>query len=69
MSFTNIQNLSFLSIQEIEEKVNDLKTEIINLNIQKATRQNIKPHIFKHKKHELSQLLTLQTKKSKKDDK
>nr|AOM64673.1 ribosomal protein L29 [Riquetophycus sp.] len=65
MSFTVIQDIENLTLEEIEEKINCLKIEIINLNIKKATRQNIQPHIFKHKKHELSQLLTIQTKKYK----
>ena len=35
-----------------------LKT-LLDLKIKKATRQTFKPHEFKHKKFELSKLITL----------
>nr|YP_009295633.1 ribosomal protein L29 [Mastocarpus papillatus]AOL58117.1 ribosomal protein L29 [Mastocarpus papillatus] len=63
MTFTKIKNIKHLTTQEIEEKIITLKKDILKLEIKKATRQTFKPHIFKHKKHELAQLLTLETQK------
>lgn len=63
MSFSNIKAIRKLNIDEIEKKITEIKIEILKLNIQKAARQKIKPHIFKHKKHELAQLLTVRTQK------
>lgn len=58
MSFTKIKDMKNLSLQEIEDKIQQIKIEILNLKIKAATRQTIKNHTFKHKKHELAQILT-----------
>lgn len=50
-----------LSIEEIQDKIIKIKKEIIELNIKKATKQNIKSHTLKEKKHELAQILTIET--------
>ena len=65
MSLSKIQDFDNLTIKEIENKISKLKIEILNFKIQKATRQNIKPHVFKHTKHTIAQLLTLKTQKVK----
>lgn len=61
MAFTKIKNMRTLTSQEIKQKIIELKKELFQLEIKKATRQSFKSHIFKHKKHELAQLLTLET--------
>ncbi len=53
-----------LNLSEIQEKIIQLKKEIILLKIKKITQQNIKPHLIKNKKHLLAQLLTIETIKS-----
>ena len=63
MTFSKIATIRELNIDEIEARITEIKIEILKLNIQKAARQTIKPHIFKHKKHELAQLLTIRTQK------
>lgn len=63
MSFNKIETIKKLTSNEINEKIIDLKKEIFNLKFQQATKQKVKPHIFKHKKHELAQLLMIETKR------
>nr|UAD88889.1 ribosomal protein L29 [Gracilariopsis chorda] len=59
MSLPNIKDIQNLNAKEIEVKIIELKKEIFQLKLQKSTRQNIKPHLFKHKKHQIAQLLTI----------
>nr|WCH56368.1 ribosomal protein L29 [Hypnea sp.] len=63
MAFTKINDFQNLTIKKIDEKIFDIKKEILNLEIQKSTKQSIKNHLFKNKKHTLAQLLTLKTQK------
>lgn len=62
MSFSKISELEKLSKNKIEEQILEIKKDIINLKIKQATKQQIKSHIFKHKKHTLAQLLMLEKK-------
>lgn len=61
MSFQNISSIQHLPKEEIQKKIVHLKKEILELKIRKSTRQTVENHVFKHKKHELAQLLTLKT--------
>lgn len=63
MAFTKIKSIQDLTRQEIEKRIIEIKKDILELKIKKSTRQSFKPHMFKHKKHELAQLLTIETKK------
>lgn len=49
-----------LTIEKIQNKIIELKKELILLNIKKVTKQNIKSHLIKKNKYQISQLLTLQ---------
>jgi large subunit ribosomal protein L29 len=60
MALTKVQDLRDLSDQEIETQILDLKRQLFDLRLQKATRQEVKPHQFKHARHQLAQLLTLE---------
>nr|QCI07265.1 ribosomal protein L29 [Hypnea pannosa] len=64
MGFNKISNFQNLNIEEIDENILKLKKEILDLQIKKSTKQSIKNHYFKHKKHEIAQLLTLKTQKN-----
>nr|YP_010902722.1 ribosomal protein L29 [Hypnea nidulans]WCH54577.1 ribosomal protein L29 [Hypnea nidulans] len=64
MGFNKISNFQNLSIEEIDNHIFKRKKDILDLQIQKSTKQSIKNHQFKHKKHEIAQLLTLKTKKN-----
>nr|QVY58039.1 50S ribosomal protein L29 [Betaphycus gelatinus] len=63
MSFQKIESIKNLNIKEIEKKIIEIKKEIFDLQIKKYTRQSLKNHIFKHKKHKLAQLMTIATQK------
>lgn len=63
MSFHKIESIKNLNIEEIEQNILEIKKEIFDLQIKKYTRQALKNHIFKHKKHKLAQLMTLATQK------
>nr|YP_010196408.1 ribosomal protein L29 [Gracilaria cearensis]UAD83805.1 ribosomal protein L29 [Gracilaria cearensis] len=59
MTLPKFKHIKHLTRSEIQKKIIELKKEIFELKIKQATRQNIKPHLFKHKKHQLAQLLTI----------
>lgn len=67
MSFTKISDFNNLTIEEIQNEINKLKIEVLHLKIKKVTRQDIKPHTFKHKRHNIAQLSTLKTQKIKRE--
>ena len=58
MSLPKINDIRHLNNDEIEQRTIELKIEILNLKIKQITQQDIKTHLFKHKKRELAQLLT-----------
>ena len=64
MSFSKIDDIKNLTYKDLEEQIIEVKREIFDLKIKKATRQDIKPHLFKHQKHKLAQLLTIQSSKT-----
>nr|YP_010903517.1 ribosomal protein L29 [Hypnea cryptica]WCH55970.1 ribosomal protein L29 [Hypnea cryptica] len=63
MGFNKIKDLQTLNIEEIDKNIFKLKKEILDLQIKKFTKQSIKNHEFKHKKHKIAQLLTLRANK------
>jgi large subunit ribosomal protein L29 len=46
--------------EQIAERVLEVKKELFQLRFQQGTRRLDKPHQFKHLKHELAQLLTVE---------
>ncbi|MCT7985765.1 50S ribosomal protein L29 [Laspinema sp. A4] len=60
MAFPKMADIANLSDEEINEQILSLKRELFTLRLQKATRRLEKTHLFKHKRHQLSQLLTLE---------
>ena len=61
MALSNFQTLKELDNNQIEEEIIKSKKELFNLRLQRATRQSFKSHEFKHLKHKVAQLLTLET--------
>ena len=53
--------VSKLSDNEIQEKINDIRRELFDLRFQRATRQLTETHRFKKARVELAQLLTIQS--------
>lgn len=68
MSSNNNKTIHHLSIEETQNRIIEIKKEIIELNIKKATKQNIKSHILKEKKYKLAKLLTIETIKLKQEN-
>ncbi|MGB8701498.1 MAG: 50S ribosomal protein L29 [Thermosynechococcaceae cyanobacterium] len=60
MALSKMSELRTLSSEEIETRIDELKRELFNLRFQSATRQTVQPHQFKHVRHTLAQLMTLQ---------
>lgn len=60
MAFPKMSDIQNLSDEEVNEQILSLKKELFTLRLQKATRRLEKTHLFKHKRHQLSQLLTLE---------
>jgi large subunit ribosomal protein L29 len=46
--------------QQIADRVLEVKKELFQLRFQQGTRRLDKPHQFKHLKHELAQLMTVE---------
>nr|ALG63602.1 ribosomal protein L29 [Guillardia theta] len=61
MALSNFQDLKELDNNKIEDEIINSKKELFNLRLQRATRQSFKSHNFKHLKHKVAQLLTLET--------
>lgn len=64
MALSKMSDLKNLSVAEIDAKVQELKKELFDLRFQKATKETIQPHRFKHIRHEIAQLLTLKQQQS-----
>ena len=60
MSLPKISDSRKLNDQELEARVLELKRQLFDLRFKKGTRQLDKPHQFKHIRHEISQLLTVE---------
>jgi large subunit ribosomal protein L29 len=67
MALSKMSDLRSLSSDEVETQIEELKRELFNLRFQKATRQPVKSHQFKHARHKLAQLKTLQREQQVKD--
>ncbi len=60
MALPKIDEVRNLSDQELEEQILATKRELFNLRFQKGTRRLEKPHQFKHNRHRLAQLMTVE---------
>lgn len=60
MSLPKIDEVRNLSEQELDEQILAVKRQLFELRMQKATRQLDKPHQFKHARHRLAQLMTVE---------
>ena len=61
MSFSDIRELRKLDSDTIDEKIISIQKELADLRVKKATRQEFKPHVFKQKRLNLAQLLTIKS--------
>jgi len=60
MPLPKVDEVKGLSDQELSDQITTVKKELFQLRFQKATRQMDKPHQFKHKRHRLAQLMTIE---------
>ncbi|MBD1860514.1 MULTISPECIES: 50S ribosomal protein L29 [Trichocoleus] len=60
MSLPKIDEVKNLSDEELNERILAVKRQLFELRMQKATRQLEKSHQFKHARHQLAQLMTVE---------
>ncbi|BBA79043.1 50S ribosomal protein L29 [cyanobacterium endosymbiont of Rhopalodia gibberula] len=60
MPLPKIENVRKLSDEELVNEILATKRQLFNLRFQQATRRLEKTHEFKHARHRLAQLLTVE---------
>jgi large subunit ribosomal protein L29 len=60
MPLPKIENARKLNDEELVNEILAAKRQLFNLRFQQATRRLEKPHEFKHVRHSLAQLLTVE---------
>jgi large subunit ribosomal protein L29 len=60
MPLPKVDEVRDLSDQELEEQIVATKRQLFELRFQKGTRRLEKPHEFKHARHRLAQLMTVE---------
>ena len=60
MSLTKIKEARELSSAAVAEQILAVKRQLMDLRLQQATGRLDKPHLFKHAKHRLAQLMTVE---------
>jgi large subunit ribosomal protein L29 len=60
MAFPKMKDLRSLTDREVEAQILGIKRELFGLRMKQATKQPVNPHEFKHAKHRLGQLMTLE---------
>ncbi|MER3491349.1 MAG: 50S ribosomal protein L29 [Mastigocladus sp. ERB_26_2] len=61
MPLPKISEARELSDEKLAEEIIAVKKQLFQLRLQKATRQLEKPHLFRHARHRLAQLLTVES--------
>jgi large subunit ribosomal protein L29 len=60
MPLPKVEDARQLSDQELQDQIIEVKRELFQLRFQKGTRQLEKTHQFKHARHRLAQLMTVE---------
>lgn len=60
MALSKIKEVRELSDSQLADEIVAAKRQLFELRMQQATRRLEKPHQFKHAKHRLAQLLTVE---------
>lgn len=60
MALSKVADVRKMSDAEIAEAIVQVKRELFNLRLEQATGRLEKTHLFKHKRHYLGQLLTIE---------
>jgi large subunit ribosomal protein L29 len=61
MPLPKVSEARDLSDEKLSDEILAVKKQLFQLRLQKATRQLDKPHQFRHARHRLAQLLTVET--------
>jgi len=65
MPLSKISEARNLSDEELAQQILEVKQQLFKFRLQKATRQLEKTHQFKHARHRLAQLLTVEGERKK----
>lgn len=60
MPLSKIEDARKLSDEELAQSILTAKRELFDLRMQKATRRLEKPHLFKHVRHRIAQLMSVE---------
>lgn len=60
MSFQSFSGLKDLDDVKLSQEIVDAKKSLFDMRLKKATRQTFKPHLFKHTKRKIAQLMTIE---------
>lgn len=60
MSLPKIVDIETLNDETLNNLIIETRKELFNLRQKKAKYESFQPHLFKHMRHKLAQLLTLQ---------
>jgi large subunit ribosomal protein L29 len=60
MPLSKVSEFRDLTAEQLSDQIASTKKELFQLRFQKATRQLEKPHQFKHLRHRLAQLMTVE---------
>ncbi|MUG99699.1 50S ribosomal protein L29 [Scytonema sp. UIC 10036] len=60
MALPKISEARELTDEQLAQEIIAVKKQLFQLRLQKATRQLEKPHLFRHARHRLAQLLTVE---------
>ena len=60
MSFQSFSEFKDLDDVKLSQEIVDAKKSLFDMRLKKATRQTFKPHLFKHTKRKIAQLMTIE---------
>ena len=60
MAFENFSNFKDFDDAKLSEEIVNAKKSLFEIRLKKATRQTFKPHVFKHTKRKIDQLMTIE---------
>lgn len=60
MAFQNFSDFKDYDDAKLSEEIVIAKKSLFDMRLKKATRQTFKPHLFKHTKRKIAQLMTIE---------
>jgi large subunit ribosomal protein L29 len=64
MSLPKVEDARQLSDEQLVAEILAVKKQLVELRLQKATGRLEKPHLIRHQKHRLAQLMTVETERN-----